>query len=61
LTDKTILLILPPRKKGHVRAKEKTLLNHIQGSTLVVVPDAGRLPQVDNPETFLEEVLPFLG
>ena len=43
-----------------LRSKEEALKSHIKGSTLVIIPQAGHLPQVDSPDAFLEVVLPFL-
>ena len=43
-----------------LRSKEETLKRHIKGSKLAIIPGAGHLPQIDNPEAFLEVVLPFL-
>ncbi len=54
---KTLLIF---GEKDMLRSKEKALKNHIKGSTLVIIPKAGHLPQVDNPEAFLEVVQPFL-
>lgn len=48
-------------EKDMLRAKEKTFMNYITDSKLVIIPDAGHLPQVDNPKVFLEAVQPFLG
>lgn len=48
-------------EKDMLRSKEKALQNHIKVSKLVIIPDAGRLPQVDNAKAFLDAVLPFLG
>ncbi|MFC1869652.1 alpha/beta fold hydrolase [Chloroflexota bacterium] len=48
-------------EKDRLRTKEKVLKNHIKGSKLVIIPDAGHLPQVDNPEAFLASVKQFLG
>jgi pimeloyl-ACP methyl ester carboxylesterase len=48
-------------EKDMLRAKEKTLMNYVPDSKLVIIPDAGHLPQVDNPKAFLEAVQPFLG
>ncbi len=48
-------------EKDMLRSKEKALQNYLKGSKLVIIPDAGHLPQVDNPKVFLEAVLPFLG
>ena len=47
-------------EKDMLRDKEKTLNNHIKDSKLIIVPDAGHLPQLDNPKTFLEVVETFL-
>ncbi len=48
-------------EKDMLRTKEKALQNHIKGSKLAVIPDAGHLPQLDNPEAFLKAIQPFLG
>lgn len=48
-------------EKDMLRAKEEVLKALIKGSKLVITPDAGHLPQVDNPTAFLKAVLPFLG
>jgi pimeloyl-ACP methyl ester carboxylesterase len=43
-----------------VRSKEEALNRRIKGSRLAIVAGSGHLPQMDNPEAFLEVVLPFL-
>ncbi len=48
-------------EKDGLRAKEKTVQGYIKGSELVIIPVAGHLPQVDNPQAFLAAVQPFLG
>ena len=48
-------------EKDFLRGKEKVLESNIQGSKLVFIPDAGHLPQVDNPRAFLKIVQPFLN
>ncbi len=48
-------------EKDLLRSKEKVIPANIKGAKLVIIPDAGHLPQVDNPKAFLEAVLPFLG
>lgn len=48
-------------EKDMLRAKEKALQSYIKGSKRLVIPDAGHLPQVDNPEAFLSPVKRFLG
>lgn len=47
-------------EKDLLRSKENALNDHIEGSKLVIIPDAGHLPQLDNPEAFLAVVQPFL-
>ncbi|MFH1484859.1 MAG: alpha/beta hydrolase [Chloroflexota bacterium] len=47
--------------KDMLRAKEEALKGRIRGSKLVIIPSAGHVPQVDNPEAFLDAVLPFVG
>jgi len=42
------------------RGKESDLHNYIKGSQVAIIPNAGHLPQVDNPQGFLEAVQPFL-
>lgn len=46
--------------KDLLRPKEKVLQERIRGSKLVIIPEAGHLPQIDNPQAVLEAVLPFL-
>ena len=58
VTAKTLLIF---GEKDALRTKEKVLKNCIKGSKLLVIPDAGHLPQVDNPEAFLAPVKRFLG
>ena len=41
-------------------SKEEALKGHIKCSKLAIIPQAGHLPQVDNPDAFLEVGLPFL-
>ena len=40
--------------------KETAIKNYVKGSQLEIIPDAGHLPQMDNPEAFLKVVEPFL-
>ncbi|MDY7019074.1 MAG: alpha/beta hydrolase [Chloroflexota bacterium] len=47
-------------EKDILRDKEKALNNHIRNSKLIIIPDAGHLPQLDNPKTFSEVVETFL-
>jgi pimeloyl-ACP methyl ester carboxylesterase len=47
-------------EQDKLRDKENALHNYIMNSTLAIVPDAGHLPQLDNPHAFLEVVQPFL-
>ena len=54
---KTLLIF---GEKDMLRSKEKALEKHIQASKLVIIPQSGHLPQVDNPEAFLKVVQPFL-
>ena len=44
-----------------LREHEKVLLEGISGAKHAVVPKAGHLPQLDNPESFLQEVKLFLN
>jgi len=44
-----------------LREREKVLLEGISGAKHAVVPNAGHLPQVDNPQGFLQEVKQFLS
>ena len=44
-----------------LREREKVLLEGISGAKHAVVPKAGHLPQLDNPEGFLQEVKQFLS
>jgi 3-oxoadipate enol-lactonase len=44
-----------------LRDREKVLLEGINGAKLAIVPQAGHLPQVDNPQGFLQAVKPFLS
>ncbi len=55
---KTLLIF---GEKDMLRSKEQALKNYIKGSELVIVPVAGHLPQMDNPEAFLAAVQSFLG
>ena len=48
-------------EKDFLRGKEKVLEGTIKDSKLVIIPDAGHLPQVDNPRAFLKIVQPFLS
>ncbi len=48
-------------EKDLLRSKEAALKGHIKNSEMVIIPSAGHLPQVDNPEGFLAVVKPFLG
>ena len=43
-----------------LRSKENAIKNYIKGSVLRLIPDAGHLPQIDNPEAFIKVVQPFL-
>ena len=43
-----------------LREREMTLLQGISNAKHAVVPNAGHLPQIDNPEGFLEVITPFL-
>ena len=52
-------LILYGEKDG-LRGKEHKLLDGIRGSRLVLLPEAGHIPQLDDPEGFVREVLDFL-
>ncbi len=54
---KTLLIF---GERDMLRSKENALKNYIKGSELVIIPNAGHLPQVDNPEAFLEAVQRFL-
>lgn len=47
-------------EKDMLRSKENAIKNYINGSELVLIPDAGHLPQMDNPEAFIKVVQPFL-
>ena len=44
-----------------LRACETALLEEISGSTYALVPNAGHLPQIDNPQDFIREVKQFLN
>ena len=44
-----------------LREREKVLLEGISGAKHAVVPHAGHLPQIDNPQGFLQEVRRFLS
>ena len=44
-----------------LREQEKVLLEGIEGAKHAVVENAGHLPQMDNPQAFLQEVNQFLG
>ena len=44
-----------------LREREKVLLEGISGAKHALVPDAGHLPQIDNPQGFLQEVKQFLS
>ena len=46
---------------GVLREHEKVLLEGISGAKHAVVPKSGHLPQLDNPEGFLQEVKQFLS
>ncbi|MFC1892802.1 alpha/beta fold hydrolase [Chloroflexota bacterium] len=46
--------------KDMLREHEKTLLEGIKGAKHALVPNAGHLPQIDNPQSFLQEVNQFL-
>ncbi|MSQ33904.1 MAG: alpha/beta hydrolase [Dehalococcoidia bacterium] len=47
-------------EKDMLRNHEQFVLQSIPGSRLALVPDAGHVPQMENPKGFLELVLPFL-
>lgn len=47
-------------EKDMLRSKENAIKNYIKDSELVIIPDAGHVPQMDNPEAFLKVVQPFL-
>jgi pimeloyl-ACP methyl ester carboxylesterase len=47
-------------EKDMLRSKENAIKNYIKDSELVLIPDAGHVPQMDNPEAFLKVVQPFL-
>jgi 3-oxoadipate enol-lactonase len=44
-----------------LREQERTLIDGIQEVKHALVPDAGHLPQIDNPEGFLQETNLFLN
>jgi len=44
-----------------LREREKVLLEGISGAKHAVVPHAGHIPQIDNPQGFLQEVRRFLS
>ena len=44
-----------------LREREKVLLEGISGAKHALVPDAGHLPQIDNPQGFLQEIKQFLS
>jgi pimeloyl-ACP methyl ester carboxylesterase len=44
-----------------LREREKVLLEGISEAKHAVVPNAGHLPQMDNPQGFLQEVKQFLS
>ena len=44
-----------------LRDREKVLLEGISGAKHALVPDAGHLPQIDNPQGFLQEVKQFIS
>jgi pimeloyl-ACP methyl ester carboxylesterase len=46
--------------KDMLRANERFVLEAIPEAKLALVPDAGHLPQVEQPKVFLDVVLPFL-
>ncbi len=48
-------------EKDMLRSKEAALKGYIKNSELIIIPNAGHLPQVDNPEGFLAVVRPFLA
>jgi len=54
------LIVFGEQDMDMLRSKEEALKCHIKGSKLAIIPQAGHLPQVDNPDAFLEVVLPFL-
>jgi len=47
--------------KDPLAPKEKELLQRIKGSKSAVIPDAGHVTQMDQPQAFLKEVNPFWG
>jgi pimeloyl-ACP methyl ester carboxylesterase len=47
-------------EKDELRGKEHKLLQGIRDSRLVLLPEAGHIPQLDNPEGFVAAVVDFL-
>jgi 3-oxoadipate enol-lactonase len=43
-----------------LKEKEKEILQAIKGAKSVILHDAGHIPQMDQPETFLKTIDPFL-
>lgn len=48
-------------EKGEQRRKEHKLLQGIAGTRLVLIPEAGHIPQLDDPEGIIRVVLDFFG
>ena len=48
-------------EKDELRGKEHKLLHGIQGSRLLLLPEAGHIPQLDDPDGFAREVLAFFA
>jgi pimeloyl-ACP methyl ester carboxylesterase len=48
-------------ERDMLRDKENAIKNYVKGSQLVLIPDAGHLPQMDNPDEFLKVVAPFVA
>lgn len=48
-------------EKDRLRAKESTIKKCVKGSELVIIPDAGHLPQMDNPDEFVKAAQSFLN
>jgi len=44
-----------------LREKERDILQRIKGAQSVILADAGHVPQIDQPQAFLQEVDRFLG
>lgn len=49
------------RLEGHPPAAGRALHERVPGSRLVLVEQAGHLPQVEQPQAFLDALLPFLA